>query len=467
MDNAAAGIAAKVVKFFPEPGRCVVFAGKGNNGGDATAAAFLLHQHGWKIDVRLAFPESDLGALAGKKLAALLRNLGSEAGPRKKDQPLIVLDGLLGVGAQPPLRSPVREACLEINRLRDDANAFVFAVDLPSGLNSDTGEAEVDCVIADFTLTIGYAKRGLVADGALNFVGRIEVVPLPELRNVGSFADEIVADVAVLRSLLPRRQFGAYKNQFGRVGIVAGSKGLNGAALLCSLGALRAGAGLVELFVPEELYPIMAASAAPEVMVKPVSSYASLVDEPIDVWAVGPGLGRENSADILRLIEASAKPMVIDADALNIVSDHMHVLRKCPPPRLLTPHPGEMKRLSPEARGSRAQLAHEFCAAYPATLLFKGSRTIIAEAGRAISYNTTGTPGMATGGMGDVLTGVCAALIAQNLSAYDAARLGAWICGRAAEMAIFNGTASEQSLLPSDLLDHLGAAWKELHSSGA
>jgi NAD(P)H-hydrate epimerase len=138
------------------------------------------------------------------------------------------------------------------------------------------------------------------------------------------------------------------------------------------------------------------------------------------------------------------------------------VLRRCKGKRLLTPHPGEMKRLFPEDQQSRSKTATKFCDRFPVTLLLKGSRTIVAEHGRPLSYNTTGDPGMATGGMGDVLTGVCAGLLGQGLSLYDAARVGAWLCGRAAEIAIFNGNQSEQSLLPRDVLDHLGNAFEEL-----
>ena len=463
MDEAAAGIAATVSKFFPTPGKCVVFGGKGNNAGDAYAAAQILHERGWQIEIRLVFEEDEGGDLAARKLKNLRNALRDSPGrDRRSPGSLIILDGLLGLGARPPLREPVRAACREINRLRREAHAYVFAVDLPSGLESDSGEADVDCVVADFTVTIGFAKQGLVADGALNFVGRLEVIPLCELATEVSAPESIVADRASLRALLPRRAFGTYKNQFGRIGLVAGSQGFTGAALLCSLGALRAGGGLVELFVPKEVYPTIAAGAAPEVMVKPIASYASLADEPIDAWGIGPGLGRAHSSEILSLITTIAQPMVVDADALNILSQEMAVLDRCKGPRLLTPHPGEMKRLFPHEERSREETARKFCAAHRATLLLKGSRTIVAEADLPISYNTTGSPGMATGGMGDVLTGVCTALIAQHLSPYDAARVGAWLCGRAAEIAIFNGNASEESLLPSDVLDHLGAAANDL-----
>jgi ADP-dependent NAD(P)H-hydrate dehydratase / NAD(P)H-hydrate epimerase len=499
MNNAGAGIAQAVVKFFQKPGRCIVFAGKGHNAGDALFAAQCLERRGWKIEVRLAFKEADCSELMRKKLGDLFRRppeilgdvpseignadlvttlveLSSEATDQTATTqnaiaieacpgtaaPLVILDGLLGVGAKPPLREPIRAACRAINQLRTTKGAYVFAVDLPTGLDTDSGKTDRDCVVADFTVTIGYAKPGLVADGALNYVGRIEVVPLDELRPPETKPKEIIASPAAFRGLLPRRKYNSYKNQFGRIGVVAGSKGFVGAALMASQGALRAGAGLVEVFVPEEIYEIVAGAAFMEAMVKPVASYRHLLKEKADVWAVGPGLGKSRAAEILEFVEKVKKPMVLDADGLNIVSEKSAVLRRCKGKRLLTPHPGEMKRLFPEEQQSRAKIATKFCDRFPVTLLLKGSRTIVAEHGRSLSYNTTGNPGMATGGMGDVLTGVCAGLLGQGLSLYDAARVGAWLCGRAAEIAIFNGNQSEESLSTRDVLDHLGDAFKEL-----
>ena len=467
MDQAGAGVARTVRQFFPRAGRCIVYAGKGHNGGDALVAAECLQRAGWEIDIRLPFPETDCSELTRKKLAALRDGRGSWhrhlADGTWAGSPChtIILDGLLGVGAKELLREPIRAAAIEINRLRREQNAFVFAVDLPTGLNGDTGEIDPDCVVADFTATIGFAKHGLIADAALDFVGRIEVVPLAELA-VEGVRNEIAATAHSLAALLPRRKFGAYKNQFGRIGVVAGSKGFAGAAVMTATGALRSGAGLVELFVPEDIYEIAAAAAPPEVMVKSTRSYRDLADEKIDVWAVGPGLGKAHAARIRDLIARAEQPMVVDADGLNIVAEEIEVLKKCNGPRLLTPHPGEMRRLFDPGKMSRAGTARSFCEQFSVTLLLKGSRTIVAERGEPLSFNTTGNPGMATGGMGDVLTGVCAGLIGQGLSLYDSARLGAWLCGRAAELAIFDGNASEQSLLPSDVLANLGRAFGDL-----
>lgn len=497
MDKAGAGVARAVTRFFPDPGVCIVFAGKGNNAGDALVAAQCLRRRGWKIEVQLAFKESDCGELMRKKLDALRSTaprmpdwtdeLRGDAGitivelfayladslMAEQDSvtteahlgsasAIVILDGLLGLGATPPLRDPVRAACRRINQLRRERNAYVFAVDLPTGLAGDSGKTDRDTVVADFTVTIGFAKPGLLADHAPNFVGRLEIAPLDELRPPVKKAKEIVASWAAFRELLPRRKYDAYKNQFGRIGVVAGSKGFIGAALMTSQGALRAGAGLVEVFVPEEIYPIVAAAAPQEAMVKPVKLYSDLLKEKIGIWALGPGLGQSRAAEILELIEKARQPMVIDADGLNILADKISTLKHCKGERLLTPHPGEMKRLFPIKQQTRAKTAAKFCARFPVTLLLKGSRTIVSERGRPLSHNTTGNPGMASGGMGDVLTGVCAGLLGQGLSLYDAARLGAWVCGRAAEIAIFRGGASEESLLAGDVLDHLGEAFNEL-----
>jgi hydroxyethylthiazole kinase-like uncharacterized protein yjeF len=500
MDQAGAGVARAIAKFFPHPGKCIVFSGKGHNAGDALVAAECLRERGWKIEVRLAFKESDCSELMRKKLDALRRapseirdmtasgssdigvtlvELWAEVGDYLSAEqeaiaaegylgspsPTIILDGLLGLGAKPPLRDPVRRACRYINQLRREKNAYVFAVDLPTGLDGDSGETDPDCVVSDFTMTIGFAKQGLLVDNALDLVGRLEVVPLPDLKLKEATPSELLATANSLGPLLPRRKFSAYKNQFGRIGVVAGSKGFIGAAFMTSQGALRAGAGLVEVFVPDEIYSIVAASAPQESMVKPVHSYQGLLDEKIDIWALGPGSGKSYATEIMELIEHAKQPMVVDADGLNVLSENIDILKQCRGPRLLTPHPGEMKRLFDSGKMSRAKSARNFCEQYPVALLLKGSRTIVCERGRPLSYNSTGNPGMASGGMGDVLTGVCAGLVGQGLSLYDAARVGAWVCGRAAEMAIFQSDQSEESLLSRDVLNHLGNAFNELHNS--
>ena len=465
MDQAGAGVARAVHQFFPKSGNCIVFAGKGHNGGDALVAAEHLQRIGWTIDIRLPFLEENCSELTQKKLKTL-RESAPKTSPTIDHSPhTIILDGLLGTGAKSFLREPIRSTAREINRLRREQNAFVFAVDLPTGLDADSGENDPeDSIVADFTVTIGFVKHGLIVDSALDYVGRIEVVPLHDLWPDAAAPNELAANAHSLGPILERRKFSAYKNQFGRIGVVAGSKGFVGAAIMTTQGALRAGAGLVEVFVPEDIYEIVASAAPVEAMVKPVRRYRDLLEEKVDVWALGPGLGKSRAPEILNLIENAQQPMIVDADGLNIVADKVDILRGCRGPRLLTPHPGEMGRLMDVGKMARAGIARNFCDRFPITLLLKGSRTIVCERAKPISYNTTGNPGMASGGMGDVLTGVCAGLAGRELSLYDCGRIGAWACGRAAEMSIFQRGASEESVLASDVLANLGGAFNELRN---
>jgi len=466
MEEAGAQIAAAVRQFARYPGRCVVYFGKGHNGGDALVAARHLADEGWDLEWHPAFPEEQWAPLTRQKWDELhehLEELGEMPGGA---DPFIVviLDGLLGTGAGGVLREPIRGAAIEINWRRADSQARVFALDLPTGLDADTGEVDADAVIADYTLTIGFPKHGLFSDAATRHVGRLAVLPLEELSKRAS--GEITATVAIpadLRALLPRRNFDTHKGQAGRVGIVAGSRGLLGAAHLASDASLALGAGLVTLFVTEDIYAVVAPCASPEIMVRPVHSYLEVLDAKLDAIAIGPGLGKSHAAEIRQLLERAPQPMIIDADALNILAENLHLLDRCAGARLLTPHPGEMARLDPASSGrSRRATVEAFTKRWPQhTLLLKGARTVVGQHGQPFSYNTTGSPGMATGGMGDTLTGVCAALAGQGLALYDAARLGAWLCGRAAELATGYGV-SEEGLTPSVVIDHLGNALFEL-----
>jgi len=472
MEKVGRQIAQAVVQSVPGPGKAIVYYGKGHNGGDALVAARYLADAGWHIELHPQEPDpSKLAPLTAAKFAELHSvppAHGAHLAPRRS----VILDGLLGIGAAGPLRDDIRALTRELNALRLSGNARVFAVDLPTGLNGDTGAADPDCVVADLTVTAGYAKTGLVADGAAAFVGRLCVAPLAEFQPHAptDFAGE-TATPESLHGLLPRRSFESHKNQYGHIGIIAGSPGFTGAAVLCASGALRGGAGLVTLYASEDIQPALAIAAPPEVMVRPVNSYSEVLDQKHDVLALGPGLGKRHAGAILHLIEHAQCPMVLDADGLNLVAAHdTALLQRCAGPRLLTPHPGEMARLYPDAaRLSRYETATTFTARcanarFPITLLLKGSRTIIHQHGKPASYNTTGNPGMGTGGMGDVLTGVSAALIGQHLAPYDAARIAAWLCGRSAELAVQK--RSEQSLAAMDVVQSLGEAFTVLKSAG-
>ncbi len=456
MEIAGLGIADIVTQFHERPGTCHVFYGKGHNGGDALVAARFLALRGWAIVERPAFEADALSLLTKKQLDALRAVPSREVA---KNSPLVILDGLLGIGARGMPRAPVSEAIQTINSLCQKQAAWVLAIDIPSGLDAEAG-AEV-CVRADVTATIAFAKAGLLADSATDFVGRLALVPLPGVE----VQDGDPARIAVpcwLAELIPPRNFDTHKGRSGRVGIVAGSPGFLGAAHLCSLGALRGGGGLITLYAPPEIAEALSIRCPPEIMVRSTSSLREIFHENLDVLAIGPGIGASRKGDVLALIRDLPIPMVVDADALNALSENPRILKKSRGSRLLTPHPGEMERLSPQAGQPRRIWAENFVRELGSTtLLLKGARTVIASPGQLTTFNTTGHPGMATGGMGDVLTGVAAALIAQGQSTHTSAILGAWSCGFAAESAIASG-ASQESLTPHDVTNHLGHAFNAL-----
>lgn len=461
MEEAGRRIADAVTQFFPEAGRCVAVFGKGHNGGDALVAARYLNQRGWAIELRPAFADADWAVLTKLQHSRL-----SALDGRGNARPLVVLDGLLGIGAGGALREAILQACRDINRLRTEENAHVFALDLPTGLDADTGAVADGAVIADFTLTIGCAKPGLLADGAINHVGRLAVLPLEEVSkrlDVSGETGTTVATPMALRGLLPRRNFDTHKGQAGRVGILAGSVGTVGAAVMCAAGAVRGGAGLVTLHVPREIYSAVSIRAIPEVMVRPFDKPAELLDGNYHSAAIGPGVGMTHPEEVLDLIVKCPVPAVVDADGLNSLATNFLALERTAAPRLLTPHPGEMARLDPESLNrSRRETVETFVRHSHHALLLKGSRTIVGQREHSLSYNTTGHPGLATGGVGDVMSGVLAALIARGLACYDAARVGSWVIGRAAECAVFEGGESAESLTATTLLGYLGRAFDDL-----
>jgi NAD(P)H-hydrate epimerase len=456
MEIAGIGISEIVTQFHHRPGTCHVFYGKGHNGGDALVAARHLAQQGWAIVERPAFPAGSLSALTARQLEAL-RVIPDSVRP-SKDSPTVVLDGLLGIGSEGAPRPPVSEAIRSVNALRQVHGAWVLAIDLPSGLEALAVGAE--SVRADVTATIAYAKAGLLTDDATDFVGRLALVPLPGI-HAGGGDPARLALASWLARLQPPRPFDTHKGKSGRVGIVAGSPGFLGAAHLCSLGALHGGGGLITLFALPETAAALSIRCPPEIMVRTVTSLREIFHENLDVLAIGPGIGTSRKGEVLSLIRDLAIPVVADADALHAISENPILLKTCRGPRLLTPHPGEMERLNPQAGRCRRDWAEDFAREMNITLLLKGSRTVIASPSQPTTYNTTGHPGMATGGMGDVLTGVTAALIAQGHSPHHSAILGAWACGFAAESAIAAG-ASQESLSPLDVTNHLGRAFDAL-----
>lgn len=458
MERAGSGLAELVAEQFPRPGWLVLFVGAGHNGGDAFVAARHLRLRGWQLSVRMTCAPERLRPLAREMFESVSGGLS----PRWPDSGrLVLLDGLLGIGARGPLRGEVAVAAEEMNALRCGGRAATVAVDLPSGVDADTGAVAPGAVVADLTGTIAAAKAGLLADGAVNHVGRLAVIDVEGL-HPDDPGGPLVLTPSVVREFLPKvRNFGMHKGEAGRVGVVAGSRGLTGAARLCSGAAVQGGGGLVTLWAAPEVADILASSVVPEVMVEGTENWGPW--ERFDALAVGPGLGRHGVERVRELVRECGRPMVVDADALNAFEGRAEELSKCRGPRVLTPHPGEMRRL---LRGRwedwsglpRLEQAERLAEATGATVLLKGARTVIATAGARPAFNSTGTPGLASGGMGDVLSGLIAALLGQGCSPHGAACAGAWLLGRAAELAL-QGGESVESLRAGEVARRLGPAF--------
>jgi NAD(P)H-hydrate epimerase len=454
MEQAGSQLAALVRQFHPTPGTCRIFFGKGHNGGDVLVAARHLAAEGWRIVLEPVFPEASLSPLTATQLSRLPSSFVGQA------RPLVVLDGILGIGIKGDPREPVATAIHRINYLREHEAAWVLSADLPSGLRDDApGDP---CVKADVTMAMGFVKSCLVNDHATDFVGRLAVADLPALCAPPAADPAQILTPKILS--LPPRSFDRHKGMSGRVAILAGSRCYPGAARLCSAAAVKAGAGLVTLIVPSDCVATLSASVIPEVMVWALDDFSVLLNEKWDAFGIGPGLGRERDEMICEFLRRCSAPCVVDADALNALSGQMDVVRENAGQRLLTPHHLEMERLSPCNGRDRLQWLADFVSQYPVTLLLKGARTLIGNINSPVAFNTTGHPGMASGGMGDVLTGVCAALIAQGRDITDSARLAAWVCGRAAELAIRENTVSQESLTASDVIAHLGGAFIDLRA---
>lgn len=454
MELAGRQVARTLQRHFGSQRVIIICVGKGHNGGDALVAARHLHTAGWSVSLLSPYPAEQWAPLTFGNYERLgsphLETSLHAIDCGNNAQPTLILDGLLGIGARPGLGEDLSGLAREIEQHRQ-SGAHVVALDLPSGLHPDTGETGDGAIRADLTLTIGTLKPGLLVDGAENFVGRLDIV------DFSLFADfepqDSLTTANYLNAVLPRRPYGMHKGQAGRVAIVAGSRGYLGAARLTAEAALRGGAGLVTLFVTEDLYPLLATSVRAEVMVQPVADYSDLPCGDFDVLALGPGLG-QSPPGFYELLEKATGPIVLDADGLNLIaSDPARWLRKG---MILTPHPGEMARLYPTVGPlSRAEVARAFVELYEVTLLLKGARTIVTAPGEPLFYNGTGGPGMATGGQGDVLTGLIAALVAQGTSPLAAARAGAWLAGRTADELVLQRTRSEETLLAGDIIDNL------------
>jgi hydroxyethylthiazole kinase-like uncharacterized protein yjeF len=455
-----------------------VVCGKGNNGGDGLVAARLLKKR--KIDVRVVLAQSP--EIMGKEAAAQYRKakaakvsiitVESRDDLRLARTALekcdLLIDALLGTGLSRPAEGLTRDLILLMNDLKKP----LLAVDTPSGFSMDAGVALGEAVKAQWTVTLGLSKVGFYTPSAAAYTGEVSVndLGLPEELLNADFLKVEMTDPALVRKSLPRYDDNINKGTRGRVLVVAGSTGLTGAAALSAWGAQRIGAGLVTVACAGSLNPILAAKLT-ECMTAPVAeapggfisfrASARILELAAKAKAlvIGPGLGQhEETGRLLQeILPRLAGSLVLDADALNLLSSQeglWKALSALKAPVILTPHPGEAARLLKitiaEVEQNRLKVAKQIAAEYNAVAVLKGRHTVIANPQGDVRVNPTGNRGLATGGTGDVLSGILGGLLAQGLSAFDAASTGVYLHGLAGEKA--SRRFGPDGLLATDLL---------------
>jgi NAD(P)H-hydrate epimerase len=479
MEQAGRAVADALLEDRPDAGRTgvAILCGRGNNGGDGFVIARRLRERGIEAAV-VAFAAA--GELRGDAATAhetavesgvrVVEAIDRAAWDRERDRVLsrgIVVDAMLGTGVSGGARGLVADVIADLARTR----AFVVSVDLPSGVDANAGEVAGPAVRADVTYTLCRPKLALLLEPAASLAGRWRVldigIPEEAVEAAGSNLEWL--DAAAVAPLLPARPKDAHKGRFGHLLVVAGSRGKSGAAVLCARGALRAGAGLVTVATSRDAQPLVAVQQA-EVMTEIAASAAvalrSLASR--DALAIGPGLGTSAAARALvtTMLAKRRVPAVADADALNVFEGRR--LRAGKLPLVITPHPGEAARLlgttTPAVQADRLGSARRLADATGAVVVLKGHHTVVAEPGGAAAFNSTGNPGMATAGMGDVLTGIVGAFLARGIPARDAARLAAYVHGDAGDRAA--ASRGQEGLIATDAVGALPAALSALRGSG-
>ena len=466
MENAARAAADAVwEELGGVPGRVGVFCGAGNNGGDGVACARFLKERGCEVRA-FACGKMEKCTADTREMVRRLEEAGGALEPFGDDAAeyakrcAVVVDALFGTGLSRPVAGDPARAV----QIMNESGARIVACDMPSGIGTDSGEILGCAVRADVTVTFSMAKPGQLVPPGVGHTGRLIVADIgipEEARRSQPTLGRVTEKDEVLRHF-PPRPVTAHKGDFGKLLLLCGSRGLTGAAALAARAALRTGAGLVSLGVPESVYPILAAKLD-EAMVFPLPDDGAgrlsekAIPEILDrlhgstACLIGPGLGRCESVErvVARVVDASRVPLVVDADGINALSGHMDVLRGARCPILLTPHDGEFARLGGDLSLGRFGAAAQLADRTGAVVLLKGYRTIITD-GEHLRVNPTGNPGLATGGSGDVLSGVIVSLLGQGLQSYDAAWCGAYLHGAAADLAA--GEAGQYGLLPSDVI---------------
>jgi len=483
MERAGLAVASRVRELFRSK-RVVVLCGGGNNGGDGLVAARDLFNWGVNVSVIITTKKESLNSDCAVQYQ-IVKKMGIPAEFRstlsgKDIHGSVVIDAVFGTGLVRPVKGDIARMFTFLN----SAEAPVVSVDLPSGISSDTGEILGEAVMADYTVTFGLPKRGHFLYPGAGYSGSLFIEDLgfpPGLLEADSIEASLI-DRETASALIPARPRNSFKGDYGHVLVIAGSRGKTGAALMCGRAALRSGSGLVTLGVPESLAESFQCRVT-EAMVLPLpddgngmmslkalDNILEFAVKKIDVIAAGPGIGVSPATKkiMTELVLRSPLPIVIDADGLNSISSsakdlsQVHdLLQNAKSPITLTPHPGEMARLIHKPKVTdRIGIPVSFASASGSYLVLKGVPTIVALPEGKIFINTTGNPGMATAGTGDVLTGIIASLMGQGLNPADAAALGVYIHGMAGDKAA--AKSGEYSLIASDLIDALPDAFMEL-----
>lgn len=487
MENAGRGVATEIVQRYAavDSPDALIVAGKGNNGGDGYVIARHLLNKGWQVKTLVLAERDAVTGDAALNLAAL-ENCGGDVAFVSDRETLtttlagagettVLVDAIFGTGLTRPAHGLYLNAIEWVNQ----QVAPVVAVDIPSGIDASTGRILGVAVNASLTVTFAFAKVGLVSYPGAALVGELVVadIGIPEQIAGQVSADCFLIDAPEVRPLLPIRSQDGHKGTFGHLLVVAGSTGKCGAAVMAAASGLRGGAGLVTLACPQSVQ-LAIASRLTEVMTVPMidangeTSLQALDDllllaEGKQALAIGPGVGvgEEASALIIRLVENSALPIVIDADGLTALSGQTSLLQQQAGRQIvLTPHPGEMARLSgmsvAEIQADRFTVARNFAVRHKVVLVLKGARTLIASPGGQVYVNSTGHAGLASGGMGDVLTGLIGSFLAQGLDALHAATLAVYLHGFAADRLL--PTFGDAGLLATDLMSEIPAARQAL-----
>jgi ADP-dependent NAD(P)H-hydrate dehydratase / NAD(P)H-hydrate epimerase len=491
MENAGRAVAGEIRACLGalENQQVLCLVGAGNNGGDGLVAARYLHEWGAKVSVYLcaerAADDENLFLLQERGVACI--EAASDKGLKKFDKLLgsatCVVDALLGTGKIHPLEGVYKEVLERAGRARQERQIIIVAVDLPSGLDADTGAVDPACPFADLTVTLAFPKAGLFSFPGAERVGRLKIV---DIGIAESLADSVQTELMTdgwAAACLPPRPIGANKGTFGRVLVGAGSINYIGAAYLACSGALRVGAGLVTLATAAGLQPVLAAKLTEATYLPLPESRPGIASVEgagviyrqsgqYNTLLLGCGLG-QNAATVEFASSLLLKPglpgLVLDADALNILARLPNWWQSLAGDAVLTPHPGEMSRLSgltiDQVQSDRPGAARRFAAAWQKTVVLKGAFTVIAAADGRCRVSPFANPGLASAGTGDVLSGCIAGLAAQGLPLFEAACLGVYLHGLAGEMV--RATLGDAGMLASDLLPVLPLAIKNLKTGGS